>query len=199
MIMKVANLNSAKQAGRIEAQGQINVAAQVWRHLLGNLGLFPLKPSADWMKPTYVTKSNLYSKSTDPSIHLLWKISSQYHLDWCLTRCLGTMAWPSWHQKMNHHTISHSHGQQLLCPQCTVLRSRMHVCVLSHVRLFTTPWIVAHQLPLSKGFSRQKYWSGLLCPPPGDLPNLGIESVTSKSPASQILYPLSRATWEALY
>ena len=38
--------------------------------------------------------------------------------------------------------------------------------------LFVTPWTVAHQVPLSKGFSRQEYWSGLPCPPPGDLPNL---------------------------
>ena len=51
-------------------------------------------------------------------------------------------------------------------------------CVLSHfshVQLFVTPWTVAHQAPLSMGFSRQEYWSGLPCPPPGDLPNPGIE------------------------
>ena len=44
----------------------------------------------------------------------------------------------------------------------------------SHVRLFVTPWIVARQTPLSMGFSRQEYWSGLPCPPPGDLPNPGM-------------------------
>ena len=38
-----------------------------------------------------------------------------------------------------------------------------------------TPWAVAHQAPLSMGFSRQEHWSGLPCPPPGDLPNPGIE------------------------
>ena len=36
------------------------------------------------------------------------------------------------------------------------------------VWLFATPWITAHQVPLSMGFSRQEYWSGLPCPPPGD-------------------------------
>ena len=41
---------------------------------------------------------------------------------------------------------------------------------LSHVRLFATPWNVAVQAPLSMGFSRPEYWSGLPCPPPGDLP-----------------------------
>ena len=45
-----------------------------------------------------------------------------------------------------------------------------------------TPWTAAHQAPLSMGFSRQEYCSGLPCPPPGYLPNWGIES---RSPASQ--------------
>ena len=49
------------------------------------------------------------------------------------------------------------------------------VCVLSRVRLFATPRTVAHQAPLSMGFPRQEYWSGLRFPPPGDLPNPGIE------------------------
>ena len=51
----------------------------------------------------------------------------------------------------------------------------MRVCVLlscfSRVQLFATLWTVAHQAPLSMGFSRQEYWSGLPCPPPGDLPD----------------------------
>ena len=58
-------------------------------------------------------------------------------------------------------------------------------CVLSHfsrVQLFVTPWTVAHQVPLSMELSRQEYWSGLPCPPPGDLPHLGIEP---KHPAFQ--------------
>ena len=46
---------------------------------------------------------------------------------------------------------------------------------LSRVRLFVTPWTVAYQAPLSMGFSRQEYWSGLPFPSPGDLPNPGIE------------------------
>ena len=46
---------------------------------------------------------------------------------------------------------------------------------LSRVQLFATPWTVAYQAPLSMGFSRQEYWSGLPFPSPGDLPDPGIE------------------------
>ena len=49
------------------------------------------------------------------------------------------------------------------------------VCVLSCVQLLVTPWTIAHQAPLSMGFSRQEYWSGLPFPPPGDLPDPGIK------------------------
>ena len=48
--------------------------------------------------------------------------------------------------------------------------------VLSYVRLFAMPLTVAHQASPSMGLSRQKYWMGLPCPPPGDLPNLGTET-----------------------
>ena len=50
------------------------------------------------------------------------------------------------------------------------------------VQLFLTPWTVALQAPLSMGFSRQEYWSGLPCPPPGDLPNPGIKPVSFMFP-----------------
>ena len=56
-----------------------------------------------------------------------------------------------------------------------VHRQSMHACVLSCVRLCATPWTVAHQAPLSMGFSWQKYCSGLPFSSPGDLPNPGIE------------------------
>ena len=55
----------------------------------------------------------------------------------------------------------------------------------SPVWLFVTPWTVAGQAPLSLGFSRQECWSGLPCPPPGDLPHPGIEPASFKAPALQ--------------
>ena len=60
---------------------------------------------------------------------------------------------------------------------------KVKVKLLSHVRLFVTPWTVAHQAPPSMGFSRKEYWSGLPFPSPGDLPNPGIEP---GSPALQV-------------
>ena len=51
----------------------------------------------------------------------------------------------------------------------------MGVCMLSHVCLFVTLWTVAQQVPLTMGFSRQEYWSGLPFPSSGNLPYSGIE------------------------
>ena len=54
--------------------------------------------------------------------------------------------------------------------------------MLSGVQLFETLWPIVHQAPLSMEFSRQKYWCGLPFPPPGNLPDPGIEP---RSPAMQ--------------
>ena len=61
-----------------------------------------------------------------------------------------------------------------------------------------TLWTVAHQAPYSMGFSRQEYWSGLPCPPPGDLPNPGIEPASLMSPELAGGFFTSSATWEAI-
>ena len=57
------------------------------------------------------------------------------------------------------------------------------MCVLSRVRLFATPWTVDCQAPLSMDFSRPEHWSGLPFPPPGNLPDPGIEHACPASPA----------------
>ena len=66
--------------------------------------------------------------------------------------------------------------------KCIIERKK--VKSLSRVQLFVTPWTVAYQVPLSMGFSRQEYWSGLPFPSPGDLPDPGIEP---RSPTSEAL------------
>ena len=63
----------------------------------------------------------------------------------------------------------------LKCGFCSSTLSCMCGKSLSHVRLFATPRTVARQAPLSVGFSRREYWSGLPCPPPGGLPDPGIK------------------------
>ena len=64
---------------------------------------------------------------------------------------------------------------------------------MSCLTFFVTPWTVAHQAPLSMGFPKQEYWSGLRFPPPGDLPGPGHASCAGR----WILYHW--ATWEALF
>ena len=78
---------------------------------------------------------------------------------------------------INVYNIEPFHYPMCVCV-CVCVRARACVSRFSHVRLFATLWTVAHQTPLSMGFSRQGYWSGLPCPPPGDLPNPGIEPVS---------------------
>ena len=60
-----------------------------------------------------------------------------------------------------------------------------------------TPWITAHQAPLSRGFPRQGYWNGLPFPPPRDLPDPGNEPASPVAPAlSGRLFFITSATWE---
>ena len=61
--------------------------------------------------------------------------------------------------------------------------SNMDLCVLSCVWLFTAPWTVAYQVPLSMEFYEQAYWSGLPSPTPGDLPDSEIEPTSLASPS----------------
>ena len=75
----------------------------------------------------------------------------------------------------------------------------VYMCVLSHfdrVLLFATLWTIAHQAPLSMGFSRQECWSGLTCPSPGDLSDSGIEPTSFTSPALAGVFFTTSATWD---
>ena len=67
------------------------------------------------------------------------------------------------------------------------LGARVLSC-FSCVRFFATLWTVAHPAPLSMGFSREEYWSGLPCPPPGDLPDPGIKPASVSCIGRWILY-----------
>ena len=71
------------------------------------------------------------------------------------------------------------------------------LCRIGHVQLSATLWTVARQAPLAMGFSRQEYWSGLPCPPPGDFPHPGTETALLMSPALAGVFFATSATWEA--
>ena len=75
------------------------------------------------------------------------------------------------------------HRAPMMCHGLEIVIA-LHACMLSHfsrVQLSATPWTVARQAPLSIGFSRQEYWSGLPCPLPGDLPDSGLEPASLMS------------------
>ena len=75
----------------------------------------------------------------------------------------------------------------------------MRACVLNLQSCLTLcgPVDLAHQAPLSMGFSRQEYWSGLPCPPAGDLPDPGIEPASLMSPALAGGFFITSTTWGA--
>ena len=92
-----------------------------------------------------------------------------------------------------------SRGEKLRVTEAR-LDQRSSACTLSRfhrVRLFVTPRTVACQAPLSMGFSRQEYWSGLPCLPPGDLPDPGIEATSLMSPALAGGFFTTSTTWDS--
>ena len=91
----------------------------------------------------------------------------------CCITVASDFTWKWWAIASNGFRDQIKHQLQQLC----------YAKPLSRVQLFEVPWTVAHQAPLSMGFSRQEYWSGLPRPPPGDLPDPGTEPVSLKSPA----------------
>ena len=90
------------------------------------------------------------------------------------------------------------HVNVCVCVSVSVCVCMCMLSLFSHVQLFATPWSVALQTPLSVGFSRQEYWSGLPCPPPGDLPDSGIEPMSLMPPALAGGVFTTNTTWEAL-
>ena len=95
-----------------------------------------------------------------------------------------------------NHWLGSSFGlQQPVQDQETILC--VYSYMLSHVPLFATPWTVARQAPLSVGFPRQEYWSGLPFPPQGDLPDPGIKPVSLMSPALAGRFFSTSAIWGA--
>ena len=87
-------------------------------------------------------------------------------------------------------------SKQKCCLLC--LYFWVHVTHFSCVQTFVTLWTIVCQALLSMGLSRQEYWSGFLCPTPGDLHHPGIEPVSLMSPALAGRFFTTSASWEAL-
>ena len=89
-----------------------------------------------------------------------------------------------------NHAISREKKQKIF--------NDMHVCMLVTSVVFHSLWpcTITYQAPLSMGFSRQEYWSGLPCPPPGDLPNPGIKPMSLMSPMLAGNIFTNTITWE---
>ena len=83
------------------------------------------------------------------------------------------------HEKMFNINNHQGNANQTHSLKYHLTPVRKYACVISCVQHFTTPWTVAHQGPLSMGFSRQGNQSGLPFPPPEDLPDPGIKPVSS--------------------
>ena len=120
------------------------------------------------------------------------RMDSRFHFhSWCYSCSSGREA--VWILNTDYRVYS--------APVFLLSRLLLLTCMLScfsHVQVFVTLWTVAHQVPLSMGFSRQEYWSELPFPPLRDLPNPGIEPVSPESPlhCRWILYHW--ASWEAI-
>ena len=76
-------------------------------------------------------------------------------------------------------------------------RKRCSTLLQSSLTLYDPMGCIVCQAPLSMGFSRQEYWSGLPCLPPGDLPNPGIKPASLRSPALADGFFATSANWEA--
>ena len=96
-------------------------------------------------------------------------------------------------------------GSNLFLVMCTIYARLLQLCpILTRLNptdhmVFTTIWTVAGQDPLSMEFFRQEYWSGLLFPSAGDLPNPGSEPVPLSSPALAGGFFTTTAIWEAIF
>ena len=117
-------------------------------------------------------------------------------------RTSGLAVWTTWSSKpYNIGGICGGTCLWLKLPKWRCLAPLPHACMLSHfgcVWLFVTLWTIAHQAPLSTGFSRQEYWSGFPYPPPEHFPDPGIKPLSLSSALAGKSFATS-ATWKAKF
>ena len=144
----------------------------------------------------YLASSPALARRTAPPGSVAWCIGPLVAFPMEAAGCL----WPHLGQHLPNHVpscvnrwFSSHYLNQIFLGACVLSR-------FNRVRLFETLRTGALQAPLSTGFSRQEYWSGLPCPPPGDLPHPGTEplSLTSSLALAGGFFTTS-TTWEASF
>ena len=120
-------------------------------------------------------------------LEFLWLWICNRFPDWCPLKC-EVKGWGA----ANFHKISMKATLNKM--ECVCAGACMLSC-FSCVQLFVTPWTIACQALLSVGFFRQEYWSGLPCPPSGDLSDPGIELLSLTSPALVGGFFTTSTTW----
>ena len=168
-----------------------------WTSLICSIMHESYTQSAEWQKPDTTARSQ---NPTDVNVKgeynwdMVLEIRSSYSGKRCgrprrLAMCV------SW-----FGCCLHGCGLRILIKSCSEVMFNFYCAwVLSHftcVRLFGTPWTFACQAPWSMEFSRQEYWSGLPCPPPGDLSDSEIKPTSLMSHALAGRFFTTNATWE---
>ena len=102
---------------------------------------------------------------------------------------------PTFNHCEQFHLVKLPPTPRFLISLCSTLRACVRASCFGPVRLFAALWTVVCQAPLSMRFSRQGYWSGLPCPPPGHLPKPGIKAPSPTSPALVGRFFSSSTTW----
>ena len=139
-------------------------------------------PCRSWTWRSPFTMDNLWIDLPFPSVLSLSRPLSPF---------LSSSLLPSLSLSLLSFFFSLIEGEMLACNHLS------WSCLVSRVWLFETLSIIAHQAPLSMGFSRQEYWSGLPSPPPWNLSNPGIKPASLMSPALAGEFFTTSATWEA--
>ena len=133
-------------------------------------------------------------------ISLIFQKKNKLKWEWNLKNILDWLIGGYWHLPIPPFTASvdfciswHPCWQD----SCVTMHAYM-LSRFSRVWLFVTLWTVGCQAPLSMESPRQEYWSGLSFPPPGNLPDSGIEPTSLMSPALAGGFFITNATWEAI-
>ena len=160
------------------------------RHKCVHVAWFPLCWSREGKNHTMVIEVRLWFDLGESTGRIFWSINNCLYLGGFLGVYMCKNHWTTYlrfvHFILCELYLSNIAHAPTEIPPHVYVSLNLKVKSLSHVWLFATPWTVACQAPQSMEFSRQEYWIGLPFPPPGDLPNPGIEPGSPALPADAL-------------